>query len=384
MTRTFYIGKNQNYIAHSNLYWDGIVVFEDYTPLKTQANTDTQTIVLYESLNIEHDKEVLSSLKKIIPRAYLILVTDRSIAKQEAVSYLTKGVIAVLPPYATPQAINQTIAYISKKQKNNISFSLNTPKLEIFRMPLGKRSFDVLVSTLVLLCISPFFILIALLIRLESKGSIVYKSKRAGTNYRIFDFLKFRSMYPDADKRLKDYLALNQYCQEEEKQEQVKPNQQADVSATLDTDHCTMLFGDDYTISEEKYIQMKHNVQENAFIKYKNDPRITKVGRFIRKYSIDELPQLINIWKGDMSFVGNRPLPLYEAELLTTDRYIDRFIAPAGLTGLWQVEKRGGSAVMSAEERKQLDIYYANNRSFWFDLKIIFRTFTSFIQKEDV
>lgn len=85
-----------------------------------------------------------------------------------------------------------------------------------------------------------------------------------------------------------------------------------------------------------------------------------------------------------MSVVGNRPLPLYEAELLTSDEYIQRFMAPAGLTGLWQVEKRGKAGKMSAEERKQLDIKYAQTFSFWLDLRIIIRTFTAFIQKEDV
>lgn len=84
-----------------------------------------------------------------------------------------------------------------------------------------------------------------------------------------------------------------------------------------------------------------------------------------------------------MSIVGNRPLPLYEAELLTGDDYIDRFIAPAGLTGLWQVEKRGEKGNMSPEERKQLDIYYAKHYSIWLDLKILIKTFFSFIQKED-
>ncbi|MCS2606939.1 sugar transferase [Parabacteroides distasonis] len=108
------------------------------------------------------------------------------------------------------------------------------------------------------------------------------------------------------------------------------------------------------------------------------------MGHIIRKYSIDELPQLFNILNGDMSIVGNRPLPVYEAELLTSDEYIQRFMAPAGLTGLWQVEKRGNSGSMSAEERKQLDIKYAHTFSFWLDIKIIFKTFTAFVQKEDV
>ncbi|MDR0895165.1 MAG: sugar transferase, partial [Prevotellaceae bacterium] len=107
-------------------------------------------------------------------------------------------------------------------------------------------------------------------------------------------------------------------------------------------------------------------------------------GRFIRKYSIDELPQLFNILRGDMSVVGNRPLPLYEAEQLTNDKYIERFMAPAGLTGLWQVNKRGDAGKLSAEERTMLDIEYARTFSFWNDVKIIFKTITAFIQKEEV
>ena len=114
----------------------------------------------------------------------------------------------------------------------------------------------------------------------------------------------------------------------------------------------------------------------NTFIKIVNDPRVTRVGKIIRNTSIDELPQLINVIKGDMSIVGNRPLPLYEAELLTQDDLSKRFLAPAGITGLWQVELRGKGGDMSQKERMQLDNKYAdlfidNNYSFWYDIKII-------------
>ena len=145
-----------------------------------------------------------------------------------------------------------------------------------------------------------------------------------------------------------------------------------------------LLISDDFVISEEDFAKKKEKALNNTFIKLENDPRVTRVGRIIRKYSIDELPQLFNILKGDMSIVGNRPLPLYEAELLTSDAYIDRFMAPAGLTGLWQVEKRGEAGKMSAEERKQLDIKYARDFSFWLDMKILIKTLTAFIQKENV
>jgi len=107
------------------------------------------------------------------------------------------------------------------------------------------------------------------------------------------------------------------------------------------------------------------------------------VGAFLRNSSLDELPQLFNVLLGDMSLVGNRPLPLYEAETLTTDVWAERFMAPAGITGLWQIKKRGQDD-MSVEERIGLDIAYANRNNFMYDLWIMANTPTALIQKSSV
>jgi len=269
-------------------------------------------------------------------------------------------------------------------QRFSSQYSLNSGiqfrNMKRFRLPIWKRAFDMLFSGLAILVLSPLLLATALAIRLESKGSIIYKSKRVGSNYTVFDFLKFRSMYVDADKHLKDFNTLNQYQSTET---EVETKAFTDDLVFGDDDQVLMV-SDDFVLTEDAFISQQRTKQDNAFVKLEKDPRITKVGSIIRKFSIDELPQLINILKGDMSVVGNRPLPLYEAELLTSDEYIDRFMAPAGLTGLWQVEKRGGAGKLSAEERKNLDIRYAKEFSFWMDLSIIIRTFTAFIQKENV
>lgn len=262
---------------------------------------------------------------------------------------------------------------------------MQTYSLAPFKLPLWKRIFDICVSGLALIVLSPLLILIAIAIRLESKGPIIYKSKRVGSNYKVFNFLKFRTMFLDADKHLKQFDKLNQYST-------VNGDAELEINTLMnDVSYGDVVFSDDvllvsdeFTISEDSYLDKKKSEQDNAFVKIENDPRITKFGRIMRKYSIDELPQLINIFKGDMSIVGNRPLPLYEAEMLTQDDYSDRFFAPAGLTGLWQVEKRGDAGKLSAEERKQLDGKYAKEFSFALDLKIIMKTFTAFIQKENV
>jgi len=335
-----------------------------------------------EQVELSKDIADIRSIRKMYPGLYMVLVID-SITKEEATEYLKAGVNNTIKYETNSEVLKDLSTFLTRRKEQKIAaLQLQTQNLKAFRLPSWKRIFDIFFSGIALLFLSPLLIATAIAIRLESKGPIIYKSKRVGSNYQIFDFLKFRSMYTDADKHLKDFNALNQYQQEGEEEEDIW-GEESCVSEEADEEEI-LLISDDFVISEEDYIHKKSKEKSNAFVKLENDPRITKIGRFIRKYSIDELPQLINILKGDMSIVGNRPLPLYEAELLTSDEHIDRFMGPAGLTGLWQVEKRGEAGKLSAEERKQLDIQYAKNFSFGLDIKIILKTVTAFVQKENV
>ncbi|MEM8908869.1 MAG: sugar transferase, partial [Bacteroidota bacterium] len=205
------------------------------------------------------------------------------------------------------------------------------------KIPIGKRMFDIVVATTALILLSPLMLIVALLIKMGSDGPVVYRSKRVGRGYQVFDFLKFRSMCQDADDKLASIKHLNNY------------DQSSEEAAT-------------------------------SFIKIKNDPRVTPIGKFIRKTSIDELPQLFNVLRGEMSIVGNRPLPIYEAEQVTKDEWARRFLCPAGLTGLWQVSPDGKDS-MTVEQRIGLDIEYAKKFSFWMDAKIISRTIPAMIQR---
>ena len=201
-----------------------------------------------------------------------------------------------------------------------------------------KRLLDVGLAVLALLILSPVVLLIALGIKLTSKGPILYTQPRAGQGFKIFNFYKFRTMEVDADKKIEALAHLNQYIPSE---------------------------------------------AGSLFFKVPNDPRITKFGTFLRNSSLDELPQLFNVIKGDMSLVGNRPLPLYEAATLTTNEFVERFMAPAGITGLWQVKKRGRTE-MSTEERIKLDIVYARRANLLYDLRIMASTPAALWQKTNV
>ena len=337
--------------------------------------------LFFEQVNISKDIADIQYMRKKYPGLYMVLVID-SLSKEEASEYLKAGINNTIKYETSQEALKDLSTFLKRRKDQKIkALQLKAQNINAFRLPLWKRTFDIFFSGMAILCLSPLLIFTALAIRIESKGPIIYKSKRVGSNYQIFDFLKFRSMYTDADKHLKDFNALNQYQQEDEDIWGEEP--EAEVNEEIDEEEI-LLISDDFVISEEDYINKKSKEKSNAFVKLENDPRITKIGRIIRKYSIDELPQLINILKGDMSIVGNRPLPLYEAELLTSDEHIDRFMGPAGLTGLWQGGERGEAGKLSAEERKQLDITYAKTFSFWLDIKIILKTVTAFIQKENV
>ena len=200
----------------------------------------------------------------------------------------------------------------------------------------SKRTFDIVISALLMIILSPVFLLVMIAVKLESRGPVFYISKRAGRGYNIFNFYKFRTMVAEANDKIADFSHLNLY----------------------------------------------NPLREDGpvFIKIDNDPRITRIGAFLRKCSLDELPQLWNVFIGDMSLVGNRPLPLYEAATLTTDEWAKRFMAPAGMTGLWQIRKKRQSK-MTAEERISLDINYADNSNFFFDLWIMANTPSAVIQR---
>lgn len=241
---------------------------------------------------------------------------------------------------------------------------------------LSKRIFDIVVASVALLLLSPILAVAAICIRLESPGSIFYTSKRVGQGFRTFNLYKFRSMYSKADKQVDQLQHLNMYKRSEEFQPNDCPK-----CEELGTYCSPLLYKDNQMTCEYLYNQRREQEEQGVFVKFENDPRITRIGHFLRNTSLDELPQLLNILKGDMSLVGNRPLPLYEAEKLTRDEALQRFLTPAGLTGLWQVTKRG-TKDLSAEERIQLDTQYAKKQSLWLDFKIILKTFPALLQKE--
>lgn len=188
-----------------------------------------------------------------------------------------------------------------------------------------KRLFDIVVSASALIILSPILLGVIVAIRIESKGKAIFMQERIGLNGKLFKLYKFRSMIENADEELYQMLKSNKKIREE------------------------------YRINK----------------KLKDDPRITKVGMFIRKLSIDELPQLVNVFKGEMSLIGNRPYLPREKEDMGT-YYNDIVTSKPGITGLWQTSGRSNT---SFKTRCKLEAEYSKNMGIRTDIKIFFKTF---------
>ncbi len=303
---------------------------------------------------------------------------------------ISDEVTDVLTLTATATELRQKISYYLKlKKRIQIAEQRrNSTDFGQFRLPVWKRLIDIGVSVLTLILLSPLLLAVAIAVVVDSKGPAFYLSKRAGTNFRVFNMYKFRTMRVKADQQLASLAVNNIYAKPTN--EETNSNEYVTASGSL-CESCRqqglgcqqLLLDQDRMICEKQFLTQ--DAGSAKFMKFRNDPRITRLGTFLRNSSIDELPQLLNVLLGDMSLVGNRPLPLYEAEKLTSDEFAQRFAGPAGLTGLWQVKKRAkGQGIMSDKERTLLDIDYASSFSFRTDLYIIWRTFFSLWQKENV
>lgn len=348
----FYIGKKADNISSLINVFESGYAAESVSNAKSMLrrllnnskNISLPDIIIVEApIGIEQLRDLhlfLLMHKGLTPVPVVVEATNATPAEIERFkNYSFVDDIIFLQDY-NRQRLLRKVSFL-KKLKHKFVNELNSRVMETNLQvtspasPVLKRAFDILIAGLLLLALTPIFLLVALAIRLESRGPIFYIAKRAGRGYKIFDFYKFRTMAVDADKKVAELAHLNQY--------------NAGEAGAM-------------------------------FFKISNDPRITKVGAFLRNTSLDELPQLVNVLIGDMSLVGNRPLPLYEAASLTTDEWAKRFMAPAGMTGLWQIKKRGKED-MSIEERINLDIDYADRFSFMYDLWIMANTPSALIQR---
>ncbi len=186
---------------------------------------------------------------------------------------------------------------------------------------LCKRLLDIFISSIMLLCLTPLFLLVSLLIKLDSAGPVFFAQDRVGLNKRRFRIYKFRTMVTDAEQKQSELESLNQV--------------------------------------------------DGPVFKIRNDPRITSLGKFLRKASIDELPQLLNVLAGDMSLVGPRPLPIRDFMGFDEDRVRRRFSVRPGITCLWQVM---GRSSISFKEWMELDLHYIDHWSLWLDVKLLAKT----------
>ncbi len=254
--------------------------------------------------------------KQFVDEIFFTTPSERGIVQDVLEKARLHGVdLRVVPDLYDGLAWNSPIEYIGQFP----TIPLHCGQVPEISLVL-KRMLDVVFSGLLLLALSPFLVAIAIAIKLESKGPVFYASERIGKKGRVFRCFKFRTMVRDAEKRRADVMHMNE--------------------------------------------------RDGVLFKISNDPRITRVGRFLRKYSLDELPQFLNVLRGDMSVVGPRP-PIASEVLEYKLNHLRRLDVTPGITGLWQVQGRRDP---SFDSYVSLDMTYIENWSIWLDMKIIVRT----------
>ncbi|OLY91849.1 Sugar transferase involved in LPS biosynthesis (colanic, teichoic acid) [Cnuella takakiae] len=350
-TYHIYLGNNHHSWSYNNPSFSEAVVFKSYDdvvnhlisyPARLQFAIPL-SIIIDLPLDFQGMERLHMALKSNLQLSSVVVVyNQRFLARNQEIILQNLEIVNIIVDFERDCLNGALSSYKKSSDIGRIKAFNSIQKIHsseyLANMGLMLKTFcDSLVAAIIIALLLPLFIIIGIAIKIDSRGPIFYASPRAGRGYKVFNFYKFRSMVVDADKKIEILEQNNQY-----RVEGVGPK----------------------------------------FFKVDNDPRITKLGRFLRKTSLDELPQLFNVLKGEMSLVGNRPLPLYEAETLTTDNYVERFMAPAGITGLWQVEKRG-KAEMSIEERIELDITYARKVSPLMDMRILVKTPFALVQKSD-
>ncbi|WP_447964889.1 sugar transferase [Nitrospira sp. Ecomares 2.1] len=283
----------------------------------------------WDGLNHEHleDVPILTDLKKFpgFIRTFsvdevLLALPFRSFyqeAAQVVAQCEEQGILVrVLGDLFSPKLAKSTIDEVGLHP----TFSLNTGAIGD-QAVLIKRAIDLIIAIPSVILLLPFFAIVAAAIKLSSPGPVFFIQERVGLNKRLFPFIKFRTMVPDAELQQAELEHLNEV--------------------------------------------------DGAAFKITNDPRVTPLGRLLRKASIDELPQLINVINGDMSLVGPRPLPVRDLQEFYEDWHRRRFSVRPGLTGLWQVSGRSST---SFAKWMELDLHYIDKWSIWLDLKILFKT----------
>jgi exopolysaccharide biosynthesis polyprenyl glycosylphosphotransferase len=250
-----------------------------------------------------------------------LIVTDSDFSDRELVDIVEqahrRGVKVRVAPRATEVLIERRGEYVPGQ---GIPLFELRPPVFVGADWVVKRGFDLAVSAIVAVVGLPIWLLIAIAIKLDSRGPVLYRDRRVGLSEREFDMLKFRTMRADAEA----------------------------LQAQLE----------------------KENEAEGALFKIRDDPRITRVGRVLRRFSLDEIPQVLNVLRGEMSLVGPRPLPVRDYELLEP-WHRKRYLVLPGMTGLWQI---AGRSALGFDDLVRLDFYYLEHWSIWLDISILLKT----------